>query len=129
MKTRIGHVAAGSWSFPKLPITHRELPQRSNMERSPKIHALVRFLILSDVTFGNYIAPRRKHSGTPKLKLEVRRVSTIDGSPHPLPVIYTYGTCASDYTCRPNIHYLLYISVRDYMYSVTISIHYRRLMI
>jgi len=55
------------------------------------------------------IAPRSKHSGTPKLVLEVRRVCTIDGSPHPLPVIYTYGASASDYTCRPNIDYLLYM--------------------
>ena len=54
------------------------------------------------------IAPRSKHSGTPKLVLEVRRIRTIDGSPHPLPVIYTYGASASDYTCRPNIDYLLY---------------------
>ena len=50
--TRIGRVAAGSWSFPKLPITRRELPQRSNMERGPKIHAIFRSLILSDVAFG-----------------------------------------------------------------------------
>jgi len=42
------------------------------------------------------------------LVLEVRRVCTIDGSPHPLPVIYTYGASASDYTCCPNIDYLLY---------------------
>jgi len=63
-------------------------------------------------SFGRYIwkaiAPRSKHSGTPKLELEVRRVCTVDGSPHPLPVIYTYVASASDYTCRPNIHYLLY---------------------
>jgi len=62
-------------------------------------------------TFGGYIwkaiAPRSKHLGTPKLELAVQRVCTIDGSPHPLPVIYTYGASASDYTCRPNIHYLL----------------------
>ena len=57
------------------------------------------------------IAPRSKHSGTPKLVLEVRRVRTIDGSPHPLPVIYTYGASASDYTCRPNIDYLLYTTL------------------
>ena len=30
----------------------RELPQRSDTERSPKIHAIFRSLILSDVTFG-----------------------------------------------------------------------------
>ena len=53
------------------------------------------------------IAPRSKHSRTPKLELGVRRVCTIDGSPHPLPVIYMYSTSASDYTCCPNIHYLL----------------------
>jgi len=51
-------------------------------------------------TFGRYIwkaiAPRSKHSGTPNLELEVRRVCTIDGSPHPLPVIYTFGASASD---------------------------------
>jgi len=54
------------------------------------------FLIID--TFGRYIwkaiAPRSKQSGTPKLELEVQRVSTIDGSPHPLPVIYTYGASA-----------------------------------
>jgi len=27
------------------------------------------------------LSPRSKHSGTPKLELEVRRVCTIDGSP------------------------------------------------
>ena len=41
---------------------------------------------------------------TPKLEVEVRRVRIIDGSPHPLQVIYTYGASASDYTCHPNIH-------------------------
>ena len=63
-------------------------------------------------TFRRYIwkavAPRSKHSGTPKLELELWRVCTINGSPHPLLVIYTYGSSASDYTCRLNIHYLLY---------------------
>ena len=34
------------------------------------------------------IAPEASHQGTPK------RVCTIDGSPHPLPVIYTYGASA-----------------------------------
>ena len=71
-------------------------------------------------TFGRYIwkaiAPRSKHSGTPKLELEVRRVCTIDGSPHPLPVIYTYRASASDFTCRPNIHYLL---IATYNNSIT----------
>ena len=64
-------------------------------------------------TFGRYIwkaiAPRSKHSGTPKLELGVQRVCTIEGSPHPLLVIYTYGTSASDYTHHQNIHYLLYL--------------------
>ena len=68
------------------------------------------FLIFD--TFGRYIwkaiAPRSKHSGTPKVELEMQRVCTIDGSLHPLPVIYTYGASASDYTCRLNTHYLLY---------------------
>ena len=117
MKTRIGHVAAGSWSFPKLPITRPELPQRSNMEWSPKIQSCI-FLIFA--TFGHYIwkaiAPRSKHSGTPKLELKVQRVCTIDGSPQPLLVIYTYGASASDYTCRPNIHYLLYSSLMPMYY-------------
>ena len=54
------------------------------------------------------IAPEASNSGTPKLGLKVRRVCTIDGSPHPLPVIYTFGAGASGYTCRQNIHYLLY---------------------
>jgi len=58
-------------------------------------------------TFTRYIwkavAPRSKHSGTPKLELELRRVCTINRSPHPLPVIYTYGSSASDYTCHLNI--------------------------
>jgi len=54
------------------------------------------------------IAPRSKHSGTPKLELEVRRVCTIDGRPHPLLVIYTYGASVSDYNCHLNIHYLLH---------------------
>ena len=65
-------------------------------------------------TFGRYIwkaiAPRSKHSGTLNLELEVRRVCTIDGSLHPLPVIYMFGTSASDYICHPNIHYLLYFT-------------------
>ena len=52
---------------------------------------------------------KNKHSGTPKLEFEVQRVCTIDGSPHPLPAIYTCGASASDYTCRPNIYYSLYI--------------------
>ena len=43
------------------------------------------------------------------MELEVRRVCTIDGSPHPLPVICTCSASTSDYTCRPNIHYLLYM--------------------
>ena len=63
-------------------------------------------------TFGHHIwkaiASRSKHSGTPKLELKVRRVCTIQGSPHPLPEVYTYGTSASNYTCHLNIHYLLY---------------------
>ena len=59
--------------------------------------------------FGRYIwkaiSPRSKHSGTPKLELVVRRVCSIDGSPHSLPVICTYSTSTSNYTCHPNIHY------------------------
>ena len=70
------------------------------------------------------IAPRSKHSGTPTLELGVRRVCTIDGSPHPLPVIYRYGTSASDYTCCPNIHYLLYISYQSHAFS---CFNYQRL--
>ena len=64
-------------------------------------------------TFGRYVwkavAPEASNSGTPKLELEVQRVRTINGSPHPLLVIYTYGAGASDYTCHPNTHYLLYM--------------------
>jgi len=41
-KTRIGRVAAGSWGFPMLPKTRRELPQRSNTERRPIIHRVCR---------------------------------------------------------------------------------------
>ena len=66
-------------------------------------------------TFGCYIwktiAPEASNSGTPKLELKVRRACTIDRSCHPLPVIYTYGAGASDYTCRLNIHYLLYFKI------------------
>ena len=110
--TRIGRVAAGSWSFPKLPVSQKN--------KSPKVAPKKQHGTESENTcnypifdtFGRYIwkaiAPRSKHSGTPKLELEVRRVCTIDGNPHPLPEIYRYGASASDYTCRPNIHYLLY---------------------
>ena len=44
-----------------------------------------------------------------KIGIQVQRVCTINRSPHPLPVIYMYGTGVSDYTCHPNIHHLLYI--------------------
>ena len=62
--TRIGGVEAQSWSFLKVPITCQELPQRSNMERSPKIHAIVRFLILSDIKFGNYSSKKQAFRNT-----------------------------------------------------------------
>ena len=39
----------------------------------------------------------------------MRRVCSIDRRPHPLPVIYAYSASASDYTCRPSTHYLLYL--------------------
>jgi len=76
-------------------------------ERSPKIHTIFQSLTLLLESYSS----RTEHSGTPKLGLEVQRACTIDGSPHPLPVIYTYGAGVSDYTCtcRPNIHHLLYL--------------------
>ena len=61
-------------------------------------------------TFGYYvwkaIAPEASNSGPAELGLEVRKVCTIDGNPHPLPVIHTYGEGVSNcnYTCHPNIH-------------------------
>ena len=58
--------------------------------------------------FWKAIAPQPSNGGTPNLELRVCRVCSIDRRPHPLPVIYAYGASASDYTCRPNIHYLLY---------------------
>ena len=66
--------------------------------------------------FWKAISPEASNSGTPKLGLQVRRVCTIDGSPHPLPVIYMYGTGASNYTCRQNIHHLLYLQGVDHQH-------------
>ena len=52
-------------------------------------------------------APEPSNGGTPNLEFRVRRVCSINRRPHPLPVIYVYGASTSDYTCCPNIHYLL----------------------
>ena len=79
--TRIWRVAAGS---PRVASEKRHGTESENTCNFPIFD-----------TFGRYIwkaiAPRSKHSGTPKLELEVRRVRTVDGSPHPLPVVYTYA--------------------------------------
>jgi len=56
---------------------------------------------------GSYSSKKQAFKNT-KLELEVRRVCTIDGRPHPLLVIYTYGASVSDYNCHLNIHYLLH---------------------
>ena len=94
----------------ELPEVADNLPRvASEKQHGTESQNIWNFLIFD--TFGRYIwkaiAPRSKHSGTPKLELEVRRVCTINGSPHPLPVICTCSASTSDYTCRLNIHYLL----------------------
>ena len=62
--------------------------------------------------YGRYlwkaVSPEASNTGTPKLELKVRRVCTTDGRPQPLPVIQMYSANASNYTSRPNIHYLFY---------------------
>ena len=103
----------------ELPKVADNLPRvASEKQHGMESENTCNFLIFA--TFEHYIwkaiAPRSKHSGTPKLELEVQRVCTIDGSPQPLLVIYTYGASASDYTCRPNIHYLLYSSLMPMYY-------------
>ena len=65
------------------------------MERSPK----------TNTNFPIIVVQVKNSNGT-----TVRTFSIfINRSPHPLPVIYLYGTGVSDYTCHPNIHHLLYI--------------------
>jgi len=58
------------------------------------------------------IAPEANNRGTSKLELKVLRVCKIDRRPHPLLVIYmdSSSIIMSDYTCCPNIHYLLFIA-------------------
>ena len=69
------------------------------------------FFIFTNVRSLNkgYIS-RSKHRGTPKLEFEVQRICGISQSTCPPPVIFMYGTIASasNFTCRPNINYLLY---------------------
>jgi len=47
---RIGHITAGSRSFPNLPKIRQELAQRRNVELSPKIHPSLQSSILSSST-------------------------------------------------------------------------------
>ena len=74
--------------------------------------------------FWKAIAPEPSNGGTPNLELKVRRVCSFNQRPHPLPVIYAYGARAFDYTCRPSIHYLLYMTCeREIFLWICISFH------
>ena len=92
----------------------------NNEERSPKVasgrkHGAVSdntyfspIIAVSEFQLWKAIAPEPSNGGTPNFQPEVRRVSTIDRSPRPLPVIYALGASASEYTWWPIISGLLY---------------------
>ena len=98
--TRSQRAAAGSWSFPMLQKSYRQLFYRGDGERSPKID--VKCFITA--TFGHYIwkaiSAEASKRGTTNMKLELQRVCSIDRMPHPLPVIYTCGRKRVRLRCR-----------------------------
>jgi len=89
--------------FPKVTLQRRLGMESENAYNCPIV-----------ATFGHYIwkatPSEASKSGTPNLELELRRFCGIEQMPCPLLVIYTYGASTSNYTCHPNMHYLLHVS-------------------
>ena len=107
----------------ELPKVAKNSPRvASEKQHGTKSENAYNFPIID--TFGCYfwkaISPEASNSGTPKLGLEVRRGHTINRSPHPLPLIYTYVPSTLiipairiyiTYSSRPSCHAVYWLTL------------------